>query len=164
MSKNIAFSISKHYFIYFNTPLYSTSNIKSFIFFTTLLKYYLFIIYNSFFFFKHLFLSLSLCVSLFSKQKQPIHPLWPPPATTYSMSPPSPPKPPPITNPQPTIESVNPYPLREVSLERDRQPTTQPMASTHSITYNKPLQSTTESINSHPQPKATESTQTHKST
>ena len=97
MSKNIAFSISKHYFIYFNTPIYSTSNIKSFIFFTTLLKYYLFIIYNSFFF-KHLFLSLSLCVSLFSKQKQPIHPLWPPPATTYSMSPPSPPKPPPTTH------------------------------------------------------------------
>ena len=143
MSKNIAFSISKHYFIYFNTPLYSTSNIKSFIFFTTLLKYYLFIIYNSFFFFKHLFLSLSLCVSLFSKQKQPIHPLWPSPATTYSMSPPSPPKPPPTTNPQPTIELVNPYPLREISLERDRQPTASTHGTTHGLNPQHNLQQTT---------------------
>ena len=33
MSKNIAFKISKHYFIYFNTPLYNISNIKVFFFF-----------------------------------------------------------------------------------------------------------------------------------
>jgi len=32
MSKNIVFSISKHYFIYFNTLLYNTPNIKGFIF------------------------------------------------------------------------------------------------------------------------------------
>ena len=46
-SKNaniLAFDISKSYFIYFNIPLYNTLNIKSFIFFTILLKYYLFII------------------------------------------------------------------------------------------------------------------------
>ena len=44
MSKKIAFKISKHYFIYFNTPLYNISNIKVFFFFffATSLKYYLF--------------------------------------------------------------------------------------------------------------------------
>ena len=46
----LVFSILKYYFIYFNTSLYNISNIKGFIFFTTSLKYYLFIIYNSFFF------------------------------------------------------------------------------------------------------------------
>ena len=112
MSKNIIFSISKYYFINFNTPLYNTPYIKSFIFFTTSLKYYLFIIYNSFFFLHETSLSLFLCVSLFSKQKQPTYPSWPLPTTTHSMSPPA-------TNPQPTTESINPPPPK-----RDREPTT----------------------------------------
>ena len=34
-------------------------------------------------------LSLSFCVSLFSKQKHTTHPSWPPPATIHSMSPPT---------------------------------------------------------------------------
>ena len=104
MSKNIAFKISKHYFINFNTPLYDTPYVKGFIFiFTTSLKYYLFIIYNSFLFYLSLFLC--VCFSSPSKNNNPT-PLWPPPDTTHSMSPP---KPPPTTNhridqPTPTRE------------------------------------------------------------
>ena len=43
--KNLAFTISKSYFIYFNISLNNTPNVKSFIFFTTSLKYYFFIIF-----------------------------------------------------------------------------------------------------------------------
>ena len=38
MSKNITFSISKHYFIYFHTSLYNTTNIKGFFFFYHFIK------------------------------------------------------------------------------------------------------------------------------
>ena len=47
ISKNLAFSISKTYFINFNNSLYKILNIKDFIFFTTSLKYYFFIIFYS---------------------------------------------------------------------------------------------------------------------
>ncbi|KAL4654862.1 hypothetical protein ACB092_01G411200 [Castanea dentata] len=103
MSKNITFNISKHYFINYNTPLYNIPYIKCFIFFITSLKYYLFIIYNSFLFYLSLFLC--VCFSSLGKNNQPI-PLWPPPNTTHSMSPPT-------TNPQPTTKSINPHPPKK---------------------------------------------------
>ena len=46
ISKNLAFNISKTYFIYFNNSFDNSSNIKSFIFFTISLKYYYFFILN----------------------------------------------------------------------------------------------------------------------
>ena len=39
MLNNLTFDNSKNYFIYFNTLLYNTHNIKDFIFFTTSFKY-----------------------------------------------------------------------------------------------------------------------------
>ena len=53
ISKNLAFNISKTYFIYFNNSFDNSSNIKSFIFFTISLKYYyyFFIFYSQ----SHLF-------------------------------------------------------------------------------------------------------------
>ena len=56
ISKNLAFSISKTYSIYFNISFYDMLNIKSFIFFTASLKYY--------FLFYFLFFILSLSLSL----------------------------------------------------------------------------------------------------
>ena len=68
MLKNIVFSNSKYYLIYFNTLRYNILSIKSFIFFSPPLKYYFFIIiFNSFYSHFHLFLYLSLCISLFSQ-------------------------------------------------------------------------------------------------
>ena len=70
MLKNITFSISKHYFIYFNIQLYNTSNIKVFIFFTTSLKYnffYSFLFSTSF--------PLSFSMYFFSQTKTPKPPL-----------------------------------------------------------------------------------------
>ena len=56
MLKIITFNNSKHYFIYFNIPLYYTPNIKGFIFFTTsLLLFFLLICVSS-----SLFLYISL--------------------------------------------------------------------------------------------------------
>ena len=53
ISKNLAFNISKTYFIYFNNSFDNLSNFKSFIFFTISLKYYyyFFIFYSQ----SHLF-------------------------------------------------------------------------------------------------------------
>ena len=47
ISKKLAFSTSKIYFINFNNSLSNNSNIKDFIFFTASLKYYFFIIFYS---------------------------------------------------------------------------------------------------------------------
>ena len=130
MSKYITFKISKHYFIYINTPLYNTPNIKSFIFFTTSLKYYLFVIYNSFFFFsmRHLFLSFSVCLSSPSKNNQPtLHGHCQPPPTQCHHP-----------HPQPRPQ----HPVIHGHMA-------QLMASTHDITHNKPLEPTTKSINPH---------------
>ena len=74
---------------------------------------------------RHLFLFLSLCISLL-QEKTTNPPLM---ATTHN---------------QPPNQSTYTH-QREISNPRP-QPTTQPMVSTH----NKPLQSTTESINPHP--------------
>ena len=59
--KILAFIISKFYFINFNIPLYNIPNIKNFIFFITLLKYYY---YYYYFFFLILNLSLPLSSSM----------------------------------------------------------------------------------------------------
>ena len=82
MFKNIAFNISKHYFIYFNTLLYNPPTSKI-LFFYHFIKI-LFIYYFKFLFILHISFSLDsqkkkktklfLCVSLFSKLKQPTHP------------------------------------------------------------------------------------------
>ena len=58
--KILAFIISKSYFINFNIPLYNIPNIKNFIFFITLLKYY----YYYYYFFLILNLSLPLSSSM----------------------------------------------------------------------------------------------------
>ena len=81
--------------------IHHTSKVLFFIF-TTSLKYYLFIIYNSFLFYLSLFLC--VCFSSPSKNNKPT-PLWPPLDTTHSMSPPSTPnnpRPQPTNTPQPT--------------------------------------------------------------
>ena len=79
MLNNLTFDNSKNYFIYFNTLLYNTHNIKDFIFFTTSFKYSFVILPLC------LFLSFSLSLSsfppppnlslslLWSKSNQQIH-------------------------------------------------------------------------------------------
>ena len=60
--------------MYFNTPLYNISNIKGFIFFTTSLKYYFFILFLILFYPQStsLPLSFSMCISLLpNKNNQP---------------------------------------------------------------------------------------------
>ena len=71
MLKIIDFNNSKLYFIYFITPFYDIPNIKSFIFLTTSLKYYFFILFYLFFILNLISSSLFHCVCLFSQTKRP---------------------------------------------------------------------------------------------
>ena len=61
-SKFLAYTISKHYFLAFNTSLYNTSYMKDSIFCTTSFKYYYF--YSLYVSFSLLSLSSYLCLSL----------------------------------------------------------------------------------------------------
>ena len=60
-SKFLVFTISKHYFLVFNTSLYNTSYIKDSIFFTASFKFFFYSLYVSF---SLLSLSAYLCLSL----------------------------------------------------------------------------------------------------
>ena len=60
-SKFLVFTISKHYFLAFNTSLYNTSYIKDSIFFTASFKFFFYSLYVSF---SLLSLSAYLCLSL----------------------------------------------------------------------------------------------------
>ena len=51
MLKNILFSISKYYFIYFNNTFYNTLNIKGFIIFTNSIKYIIIFLFFKLFLF-----------------------------------------------------------------------------------------------------------------
>ena len=65
---------------------------------------------------------------------------------------------------QPLNQSTHTH-QREISPKREGEPTASTHDTTHSLNpQHNPQQPTTKSINPHPQPKAIESTQTHKST
>ena len=135
--------------------IHHTSKVLFFIF-TTSLKYYLFIIYNSFLFYLSLFLC--VCFSSPSKNNKPT-PLWPPPDTTHSMSPP---KPPPTTNhridqPTPTRERFHQREIdRSMALTPSNprpQPTSMPQPTTTTKTINLPESTKTQNniLIHHPQ-------------
>ena len=145
MLKNIAFSNTKHYFIYFNTPLYNIPNIKGFIFFTTSLKYYFFIVFLILSYSpSHLFHSSTATATAHAHCHQPPPRTPTATATTTHNLKPQPPKSQTKTNPKPNNKPSNhklkPTPTATASSTHNLKPPTKKKPLNFIPTHHQPPQ------------------------